>query len=113
VPAVAALGIPGSSSWKSGWLAAIDSFERVYLSFDPDEAGRKLAEAVMADVPKARYVQLPAGADTRAFLQRCGRPAYLDLLRGAEAVYRMRRAVNVGAEACRRAQKIRNTWEAA
>jgi hypothetical protein len=110
VPSVVALGIPGASAWKPGWLAGIDDFERIYLSFDADDAGRKLADIVMRDISRARYVTLPDGADTRSFLQRCGREDYLRLVREAEAVYRIRRSMNVAAEAVRRGNLIRDGW---
>lgn len=110
MPRTCALGIPGSSSWRSEWTPLLAPFERVYLSFDADDAGRKLADSVMADAPYARYVQLPDGADTRAFLQRCGRDAYLRLLAGSEAIYRIRRSFERGAEANRLAREIREAW---
>jgi len=82
---IVAIGIPGASSWRPEWKTITDGFERVYLSFDADEAGQKLAAAVQADLPEATNLLLPKGADTRAVLQQLGKKAYRALIEAAEA----------------------------
>jgi 5S rRNA maturation endonuclease (ribonuclease M5) len=90
---IVAIGIPGASSWKSEWKQIADGFERVYLSFDGDEAGGRLAEAVAADLPQAKVLHLPAGADTRDILHKLGKRAYKALIEAAEAEHLFNRAV--------------------
>jgi 5S rRNA maturation endonuclease (ribonuclease M5) len=84
---IVAIGIPGASSWKSEWKQIANGFERVYVSFDADDAGDKLAAAVCADLPQAKRLSLPRGADTRAILQepQLGKRAYRALIDAAEA----------------------------
>jgi DNA primase len=83
--AITAIGIPGASSWKSEWAGIAEGFERVYLSFDADDAGEKLSEAVKVDLPDAKRLHLPRGSDTRAVLQQVGKRAYKALIEAAEA----------------------------
>jgi len=92
-PNIVAIGIPGASSWKSEWKRIAEDFERVYLSFDGDSAGDKLGEAVAEDLPHAKRLALPRGADTRAILQQLGKQAYRALIDAAEAEHVFNRAV--------------------
>lgn len=82
---IVAIGIPGASSWKSEWAVIAENFKRVYLSFDADDAGEKLSEAVKVDLPDAKRLYLPRGSDTRAVLQQLGKRAYRALIDAAEA----------------------------
>lgn len=101
-PSLPVLGIPGASSWKPEWRRAVDPFRAVYLSFDADDAGRKLTDSVLADLPEARNVLLPNGSDTREVLQRLGRDAYRELLKAAAASEEMKRAMATVAEHSRK-----------
>jgi 5S rRNA maturation endonuclease (ribonuclease M5) len=92
-PNVVAIGIPGASSWKSEWKCVADGFERVYLSFDADEPGRKLADRVALDIPQAKALNLPPGSDTRSVLQQLGKSAYKVLIEAAEASRSFDRAI--------------------
>lgn len=82
---IVAIGIPGASSWKPEWAVIAEGFERVYLSFDADDAGEKLSEAVKVDLPDAKRLYLPRGSDTRAVLQQLGKQPYKALIEAAEA----------------------------
>jgi len=82
---ITAIGVPGASSWKPEWAVIAEGFERVYLSFDGDDAGEKLSEAVKVDLPDAKRLYLPRGSDTRAVLQQLGKRAYKALIEAAEA----------------------------
>jgi putative DNA primase/helicase len=66
------LGLPGALSWKREWAEHVASFRVVYVIGDGDDAGRKMAKAVAADVPQALIVELPEGEDARSLLQRDG-----------------------------------------
>jgi DNA primase len=90
---IVAIGLPGASSWKSKWAGIAEGFERVYLSFDGDEAGDGLKEAVAADLPDAKALALPRGADSRAILQQLGKRAYRALIDAAEAEHTFNSAV--------------------
>jgi hypothetical protein len=66
------IGLPGASSWKPEWLRLFAQFPVLYLSFDGDEAGRGLLGKVRPELPSARTVKCPEGADTRDVLQLLG-----------------------------------------
>lgn len=111
-PKVCALGIPGSGGWKTGWAAVIGgTFDRVYLSVDGDDAGRSLADAIMADLPgRCRYLHMPPGADTRALLQRLGPAAWSALRRHADAMFEAREVFAAIAEAGRPLAAVEEAW---
>lgn len=112
-PAVAAIGIPGASSWRSEWTPLIERFERVFLSFDGDAPGRDLADKVWTDIgSRVRYVRLPDGADTRSLLQSIGPKAYRVLLRAAEANREIRQAFTAATDPLAEAEGVREHWEA-
>lgn len=69
MPRTPILGLPGASSWRSEWSACLRRFEPLYLSFDGDDAGRKLLDQVWPDLPHARRVKLPEGRDSRDVIQ--------------------------------------------
>lgn len=118
------IGIPGASSWEPRWAeVTTDLFEAVYLCFDADEAGdgtytgkehqpkTNLLKEVKQDVPHYRYVMLPKGADTRAFLQAIGLPAYKVLLRAANAAHDERMARQALDRALWQRREVEIAWE--
>jgi DNA primase len=110
-PNSAVLGIPGASAWKPEWARLIEPFGAIYLSFDADEAGKKLLDAVKHDVPKYRAVLLPTGADTRDVLQQLGRPAFNALTEQADREYECRRAWTNLEAAVERSQGVNRAWQ--
>lgn len=111
LPRICSLGIPGASSWKPGWAGMLVDFDRVFLSFDGDPPGRELADKVLADLPGARVVLLPEGADTRALLQKLGVGAYRALLRAAEATRRITQSFDSAADDLASAREVEVEWE--
>lgn len=83
--AYVAIGLPGAGTWRRPWRAYLEPHPLVYLCPDGDEAGRRMARAVLADVPWARGVHLPEDEDVRNLLQRDGARALDPLLDAADA----------------------------
>ncbi len=84
-PNTPVLGLPGAASWQPGWAFYVRRFPRIYLSFDADDAGRRLVDRVWPDLPGAHWVELPQGMDTRDVLQRHGSHVYRALVARADA----------------------------
>lgn len=78
------LGVPGASTWQSGWARHSRGYAAVYVGGDGDDAGRQLDVRVCADVPGAMSLRLPAGEDLRSLLQRDGAEAVLELMAAAD-----------------------------
>lgn len=59
---VPAVGIPGATQWQGNpsWHELFRGYPRIWVLADPDEAGEGLAKAILASLPKAEVVQLPA-----------------------------------------------------
>jgi len=60
------VGVPGANTWQDGWDGLFADTHRLYLIFDPDEAGRRGADKIHQRLtPRARVVTLtiPEGAD--------------------------------------------------
>lgn len=58
-----AIGIPGANVWQPGWDAYVEGMRRVWIAFDPDEAGDKGADKLIDRLgPKARRLRLPCDA---------------------------------------------------
>jgi 5S rRNA maturation endonuclease (ribonuclease M5) len=110
-PASSVLGIPGASSWKPEWARVAEGFERIYLCFDADRAGRRLHDAVRADIPDCRSILLPDGADTRDILQSLGRSAFNVLIDVADCGYEQQQAWHRTDEACQRRNEVVRAWE--
>jgi replicative DNA helicase len=56
-----AIGIPGANVWQPGWDVYLEGMRRVWVAFDPDEAGDKGAEKLIERLgPKARRLRLPS-----------------------------------------------------
>lgn len=57
IPSVAA---PGVTAWESSWADYLKHYRRIYIMFDPDQAGKTGAEKVAQDLsPRSRIVELP------------------------------------------------------
>lgn len=110
-PNTPVLGIPGASSWRTEWRSYVDGYPVLYLSFDADDAGRGLADAVLRDIPHARLVDLPAGSDTRDVLQRLGRADYRTLLENATARAALTRALHECMESGNRRAAVDRRWQ--
>jgi hypothetical protein len=66
---VCVVGIPGAGMWRSEWAKRTRWFGMVYLLSDGDEAGRRMTNRILRDMPWARPVVLPAGEDARSLIQ--------------------------------------------
>lgn len=110
-PDAIVLGLPGASSWRTEWRVHVEDFRRIYLSFDADQAGRKLLERVKQDISEYRTIQLPDGADTRDVIQQLGKRAYKVLVDVADTDYEIRcgwRRLDV---VNRRRQRVDLAWQ--
>lgn len=63
------IAAPGASVWRAEWAEYAAGYVRVYVFPDGDDAGRRFVERVIASVPQAVAVWLPAGEDVRAMIQ--------------------------------------------
>ena len=66
---VRVLGLPGASTWRSEFGLLVRRFPVVYVVGDGDAPGRRMMDAVLADVPWARPVRIPSGEDARSIIQ--------------------------------------------
>lgn len=53
-----AIGIPGANNWKPHYSRVLDSFQRVIVAGDPDDAGQKFNETVMGAIRRATSMHL-------------------------------------------------------
>ncbi len=64
---LAALGIPGGSTWKEAWRAYLTGVAAVYLWHEPDPGGDSLISRVAADLPDVRVIEArPEAKDPNA-----------------------------------------------
>jgi archaellum biogenesis ATPase FlaH len=64
-----AVGVPGANTWQDSWDGLFTDVRRLYLLFDPDEAGRRGADKIHQRMsPRARVVNIPVPAGTDAAL---------------------------------------------
>ena len=65
-----AVGIPGATNFVNNrhWHELFRGYPRVWVLADPDEAGEKMAAAILDVLPAARVVRLPADV-TDTYLQ--------------------------------------------
>lgn len=57
---MAVVAVPGATIFPQGWVEYFKSCKRIYIAFDPDEAGKKGAIRVREALgPKARIVEMP------------------------------------------------------
>ena len=59
------MGLPGSSTWRQEWRGFLEPFDCVYLLGDGDDAGWRMMNVVLRDVPWARPVQRARRGRTR------------------------------------------------
>lgn len=65
---IAAVGLPGATSWKRHYARAFDDY-RVLVLADGDPAGRELGKRVASSIDNAVVISMPEGADvTDVFL---------------------------------------------
>lgn len=58
---VPAVGVPGANVWQDGWATYLEGKRRVWILFDPDEAGDKGAAKLIDKLgPRARRIRLPS-----------------------------------------------------
>ena len=53
-----ALGVPGSSTWKSEWAQYFEGYD-VYIWQEPDHGGSKFVERISKDLPDAKIITPP------------------------------------------------------
>jgi hypothetical protein len=67
------IALPGAGNWDPAWAAYATPFAHVYIIGDGDRAGECMNRRVLADIPGAVIVPMPAGRDARSILQNDGR----------------------------------------
>lgn len=77
---VAAVGVPGASSWQPHWGRVLDGFERVVVAGDGDVAGRRFANEAASLIDAGVAVHFPAGEDVNSVFVAHGRDAVLKIL---------------------------------
>jgi DNA primase len=125
-PKLPVLGIPGVDSWQKAWWSYVADYRRIYLSPDgdgpgdgrclpgkkPPKRGASLREKVLADIPEARTLLLPDGADTRDVLQELGKPAFKVLVEVADRSWEQKQAwAAMDAAVWRRRREVEIPWE--
>jgi 5S rRNA maturation endonuclease (ribonuclease M5) len=84
-PSIACVGVPGVSAWRPEWAQSVADL-RVVVAADPDDAGRKLEEAIRRTIPDAvTFVRLSHG-DLTDTAKTLGLDAIRELLLTACAV---------------------------
>ena len=65
-----ACGVLGANSFKEEWAERLAEAEKVYISFDGDEAGREGNKKIAALIgPQARMVSMPEGEDINDYFK--------------------------------------------
>jgi DNA primase len=81
-----AVGVPGVTHWKPHHPRCFDGYSKVLIVTDNDlkddgsNPGQDLARKLLADLPQAINVQLPAGMDVNEYVSTHGAQAYGQLL---------------------------------
>lgn len=58
-----AIGVPGANTWQDSWTDRLKDVKRVYICFDPDDAGRTGAEKLSTKLGgRAKIIELPEEA---------------------------------------------------
>jgi len=58
---IPALGIPGTSTWRSAWAECLEGISDIYVWKEPDQAGARLVEAIAKDIPNLKIISPPEG----------------------------------------------------
>lgn len=54
------IGVPGANTWQDSWTDSLKDVKRIYLCFDPDDAGRAGAEKLSTRLGgRAKIIELP------------------------------------------------------
>lgn len=69
---IPAIGISGASKWRPWWNHVFEGYSEVVLIHDGDDAGRKMAQNVGAQLYNSRAVPLPKGEDVNSFVHKFG-----------------------------------------
>jgi DNA primase len=94
---VVTLGVPGASAWQPAWRSLLQRFWLVHIVPDGDDAGSRMANRILQDIPWARLVRLPEGVDARSLIQEeDGVRRFLDLLDEADVVAHLDAAMRLG-----------------
>jgi hypothetical protein len=84
VTGIEVIGLPGARTWCSSWRSYVEQYPLIYVVGDGDDAGREMNAVIKRDVPWARTVWLPDGADARSILAAGGPRALDTYLRAAD-----------------------------
>lgn len=61
-----AIGMPGANSWKPHYSRALDGFQKVIVAGDPDDAGQKFNETIMASIRRSTVMHMKADINDTA-----------------------------------------------
>lgn len=78
VVGIPAVGIGGSTKWRSYWAHLFEGYDEVVLLRDGDKAGRDMAENLAGRLHNLRIVKMPEGHDVSSFVLAEGRDALLE-----------------------------------
>lgn len=78
VVGIPAVGVPGSTQWRSYWSHLFDGYDEVVLLRDGDRAGREMSENLAGRLHNLRIVKMPEGHDVSSFVLAEGRDALLE-----------------------------------
>lgn len=68
-----AIGVPGSTNWKTHWRLIFTDFDRVFVWADGDKAGNGMLNKFQKELgTRAIHVRLPEGKDVNALYLECG-----------------------------------------
>lgn len=68
VAGIPAVGIAGSTKWRSYWAHLFEGYEEVVLLRDGDQAGKQMAENLGSKLHNLRVVKMPEGHDVSSYV---------------------------------------------
>ncbi|WP_354670728.1 topoisomerase [Streptomyces flavofungini] len=74
---VPAVGAPGTGTWQPYWTPPLRGYRTVYLIAE-DGPGLNFMDALAAELPNARIIQMPGDRDSNATFLKEGREALLE-----------------------------------